>query len=551
MTKNYKEQNFEDHIEEHLLNSGYNKKLSGDYDKELCLIPQEAIQFIKSSQPEEFQKLQKQYGTDTEQKLLQRLAKQIDQNGALHVLRKGFKDRGEDLKLTYFKPASGMNPQHHHLYSLNRFAIIRQLYYSTRSTLSIDMTLFLNGIPIITMELKNSLTGQFVEDAIKQYQNRNPKEPLFLFKRCPVHFAVGNEKVFMTTHLKGDKTRFLPFNLDTENPINPNGHKTAYLWQDILHPQTLMDLIDNYLHVQKKEEKDFDKKTNQIKVSEYEEFVFPRFHQLDVVRKLLHAVKQEGVGQTYLVQHSAGSGKSNSIAWLSHQLTSLFMKESDNERLFDSIIVVTDRKILDRQLQNTITQFEQTKGVVHPIDKNSQQLKETLQQGKSIIITTLQKFPVISESIAHIPGKNFAVIVDEAHSSQSGESSKHMKQVLATNLEKAETEDHVEFDVEDEALKEIRIRGKQPNISYFAFTATPKSKTLELFGRKDENGKQRAFHNYTMRQAIEEGFILDILQNYTTFKRYFVSAQISTSFQEPGNLSEYSNILKIKNKGVF
>ncbi|HLP47397.1 MAG TPA: type I restriction endonuclease, partial [Candidatus Kapabacteria bacterium] len=456
MTKNYLEENFENHIEEHLLNSGYRKKLSQDYDKDLCLIPTETIQFIKAAQPNEFQNLQKQYGPDVEQKLLQRLAKQIDQNGAIHVLRNGFKDRGQDIKLTYFKPASGMNPTHHHLYSQNRFTVIRQLYYSRQSNPSIDMVLFLNGIPLITIELKNSLTGQLVDDAIVQYKNRNPQEPLFQFKRCPVHFAVGNEKIFMTTHLKGPTTRFLPFNRDTENPINPDGHKTAYLWEDILHPQTLMNLIDNYLHVQIKEEKDFDPKTKIVKEHEYEEFIFPRFHQLEVVRELLDAVKQEGPGRAYLVQHSAGSGKSNSIAWLSHQLAGLFRTESDHQRLFDSIIVVTDRRILDRQLQKTIKQFQRIDGVVHPIDKNSQQLKETLQQGKSIIITTLQKFPVISESISQLPGKKFAVIIDEAHSSQSGESTKHMKQVLSSNLEKAEADDHVEFDVEDETLKEIR-----------------------------------------------------------------------------------------------
>jgi type I restriction enzyme R subunit len=325
----------------------------------------------------------------------------------------------------------------------------------------------------------------------------------------------------MTTQLQEDKTRFLPFNLDTENPINPNGHKTAYLWEDILQPDTLLNLIQNYLHVQVNKEKYYDKDSGTVKEREYEVFIFPRFHQLDSVRKLLGGVREEGVGKSYLIQHSAGSGKSNSIAWLAHQLASFYQKGSDTDRLFDSIVVVTDRRVLDKQLQDTIKQFEQVQGVVLPITHNSAQLQGALQTGKDIIITTLQKFPVISESMTDLKGKRFAVIIDEAHSSQSGESSKHLKKVLSVNLEQAEEEDRDDFDLEDEIIKEINFRGRQPHISYFAFTATPKGKTLELFGRKNETGQFTAFHTYSMRQAIEEGFILDVLENYTTFKRYF------------------------------
>jgi len=524
--KNYTEQDFEEHIEEYLLNSGYHKKQSEDFDKDLCLLPDEVVQFIKSSQSKQYENLQKQYGGDTDSKLCYNLAQEISKRGTLHVLRKGFKDRGQRFQFAYFKPSSGMNPEHQRLYSQNRFSVIRQLHYSKKSEESLDLTIFLNGIPIITAELKNSLTGQFVEQAIKQYkEDRDPRETLFAFKRCLVHFAVGNEKVFMTTRLQGNKTRFLPFNKDTENPVNPNGHKSSYLWEDILQPDTLLDLINNYLHVQKNTERYFDKNKGKVVEREYEVFIFPRFHQLDVVRKTLDTVKNEGVGHNYLVQHSAGSGKSNSIAWLAHQLTKFYQSQTDKDRLFDSVVVISDRKILDRQLQNTIKQFEQTIGVVNPIDMGSQQLKRALETGKDIIISTIQKFPFISESITKLKGQRFAVIIDEAHSSQSGESAAHVQRALTATLENAEEEDRDDFDLEEEIIKEIRTRGRQPHISYFAFTATPKNKTLELFGRKSEEGKFVSFHIYSMRQAIEENFILDILENYTTFKRYFKLAK--------------------------
>lgn len=519
---NYKEQDFEEHIEQHLLRSGYNKQLSSEYDKESCLIPAETIQFLKSSQPNEYEKLYSYLGADTDKKIQYRLTNELAKLGSLHVLRKGFKTRGVHFRMAFFEPASGMNPDALKLYKENRFSIVRQLKYSSHNENSLDIGILLNGIPIITAELKNSLTGQSVENAIKQYKNdRDPKEPLFKFKRCLVHFAIGNEKAFMTTRLQGGKTRFLPFNLDTENPVNPTGHKTAYIWEDILQPATLLDLIQNYIHIQTNTDKYYDKESGKVKEREYQVCIFPRFHQLDAVRKMLAALKKDGVGNSYLIQHSAGSGKSNSIAWLSHHLASFYQKQSDTERLFDSIVVVTDRRVLDRQLRNTIKQFEQTKGVVKPIDKNSAQLKEALELGKDIIITTLQKFPMISESMTQLKGKRFAVIIDEAHSSQTGESSKHLKKVLSVNLEEAEEEDRDDFDIEDEIIKEIRYRGKQPHISYFAFTATPKGKTLELFGHKNESNQRVAFHTYSMRQAIEEHFILDVLKNYTTFKRYF------------------------------
>ncbi|MBN2231106.1 MAG: type I restriction endonuclease subunit R, partial [Candidatus Thorarchaeota archaeon] len=521
--KTYREQDFEEHIEEHLLNSGYIKSYPETYDKDLCLITDEVIAFIQNTQPKEWRKLERQYGKDARKRFLYRLSQEISRHGSLPILRKGIKDRDAKFSMAYFKPASGMNPEHQRLYQGNRFAIVRQLKYSKQNENSLDMVIFLNGLPIITMELKNSLTGQFVENAIKQYKNdRDPREPLFKYKRCLVHFAVGNEKVFMTTKLSGEKTNFLPFNKDTENPVNPYGHQTAYLWEDILQPAMLLTLIQSYLHVQKVTEKFYDKASHSVKEIEHESFIFPRYHQLDVVRQALRYTKERGAGHNYLVQHSTGSGKSNSIAWLAHQLAHLYQTEVTTERLFDSIIVVTDRRILDRQLQNTIKQFEQTKGVVKPIDMHSRQLKEALEKGKDIIITTLQKFPVISESMTQLKGKRFAVIVDEAHSSQSGESVKHLQQTLSVNLEDAEKADEVEdVSFENEILKQIELRGKQPHISYFAFTATPKGKTLEKFGYKTEEGKFVAHHIYSMRQAIEEGFVMDVLENYTTYKRYF------------------------------
>jgi len=519
--QSYKEQDFEEHIEQNLLTSGYHKKYPDDYNKDQCIIPSEVIAFIKSTQPKEFENLQIQYGDDTGNKICYRLSQEISQKGALEVLRKGFKDRGSKFRMAYFKPSSGLNPEAKVLYEQNRFSVIRQLKFSTRNVKSLDMVIFLNGIPIITAELKNSLTGQFVEQAIKQYKlDRDPKEDLFKFKRCLVHFAVGNEKVYMATKLSGAGTKFLPFNKDTENPINPNGHKTAYLWEDILQHDTLLDLINNYLHIQEVTEKYFVKDFG-LDEKVRRSLIFPRYHQLDAVREILKALKTEGVGKSYLIEHSAGSGKSNSIAWLSHHLANFYQKVTDKERLFDSIIVVTDRRVLDRQLQNTIKQFEQTTGVVIPIEKNAQQLREALENGKDIIISTIQKFPVISEQISNLKGKHFAVIVDEAHSGQQGEDARHLKKVLSVNLENAEDEDRIEFDLDDKVLREISLRGKQPHISYFAFTATPKNRTLEMFGRKNESGQFCAFHNYSMRQATEEHFILDVLKNYMTYKRYF------------------------------
>ena len=522
---NYTEEKFEDHIEAHLNQSDYQSLLSSDYDKSLCLIPNEILQFIKNTQLKEYQKLERQYRADTSTKLSDRLSREIDRRGVLDVLRKGIADRGCHFDLTYFLPSSGMNPEHQKLYTQNRFSLIRQLHYAQRNEKSLDMVLFLNGLPLVTMELKNSLTGQVFTDAEKQYRtDRNPREPLFKFKRCLVHFAVGNEKVSMTTRLQGDETRFFPFNKDIENPVNRKGHKTAYLWEDILQPDNLMELINNFIHEQEVTEKVYDHRIDEVKDVTHKVLIFPRYHQLSVIRELKTDIKAQDIGQKYLIQHATGSGKSNSIAWLAHLLTHLYSSSDTTNRIFDSIIVVTDRLVLDKQLQDTIKQVGQVEGVVHAVDKNSAQLRGFLESGKSIIISTIQKFSVIAETIGALNSKTFAVIIDEAHSSQSGEAAKDLRVSLSKGIEEeVEDEDDTEeiSGIDARIIKQMEQRRMQDHISYFGFSGTPKNKTLELFGQKNADGKFVPFHTYSMRQSISEGFTLDVLQNYTTFKRYF------------------------------
>lgn len=520
----YTEQRFEDHIEQHLNQSGYRSLQSSAYNKSLCLIPSKTLQFIQNTQPETYQRLERQYGAETPVKLLNRISNQIKSRGVLDVLRKGVKDRGCDFKLTYFQPASGMNPDHQKLYAQNRFSLIRQLHYSERNEKSLDMVLYLNGLPLVTMELKNSLTGQVVTDAEKQYcTDRDPREPLFRFKRCLVHFAVGNEKVSMTTRLQNGKTRFFPFNKGIDNPVNPKGHKTAYLWADILQPNNLIELINNFIHEQETTEKVYDAEIRAVRDEKSRVLIFPRYHQLDVIRQLEGAIVEEGVGHNYLIQHTTGSGKSNSIAWLAHLLTHLYRSPKDTNRIFDSIIVVTDRRVLDKQLQETIKQVAQVDGVVHAVEKTSAQLRGFLESGKDIIISTIQKFSVIADEIGKLKSKHFAVIIDEAHASQSGESARNLRISLSKGIENTETENDTDdvSDIDAKILEQMARRRMQDHISYFGFSGTPKNKTLELFGRKNEEGTFVPFHTYSMRQSISEGFTLDVLQNYTTFKRYF------------------------------
>lgn len=504
---------------------GYRRRRPEDYDRALCLLPRDALDFVLATQPKEWKKLEQHHGTAVREQFLKRLAAEIARRGALDVLRKGLKDSGCKFRLAYFRPASGLNEETRRLHAANLFSVVRQLRYSTKNENSLDLALFLNGIPIFTAELKNPLTGQDVEDAIRQYQtDRDPREPLLAYGRCLAHFAVDPDLVYVTTRLAGARTRFLPFNQGKfggagNPPVPPTrkGYATSYLWEETWTRDSVLDLVRQFIH-EVEEEDDKGRKTGERFL------IFPRYQQLDCVRKLVADARARGTGPRYLVQHSAGSGKSFTIAWLAHQLSTLH--DASDRRVFDSIVVITDRRVLDRQLQTTMRQFEQTLGVVENIDTTSRQLKEALESGKTIIVTTLQKFPVIAREIDELPGKRFAVIVDEAHSSQSGESTKSLKAVLASgSLEEAESEEAgaatPEEELENTVLAEMERRGRLPNVSTFAFTATPKPKTLELFGVKRADGTFGPFHLYSMRQAIEEGFILDVLESYSTYKAYW------------------------------
>ena len=503
---------------------GYHQRRPENYDRALCLLSDDVLDFVLATQPKQWQRLSQHHGAEVRARFLKRLSSEIERRGALDVLRRGVKDMGCSFRLAYFRPASGLNEETRRLHAANFFAVARQVRYSTRNEKSLDMVLCLNGIPIFTAELKNPLTGQTVEDAIRQYKtDRDPREPLLAYGRCLAHFAVDTELVYVTTHLVGPKTRFLPFNQGRfggagNPPVPPtqDGYATAYLWEETWARDSVLDLVRQFIH-EVEEEEETGRKTGRRFL------IFPRHQQLDCVRRLVSDARATGAGQRYLVQHSAGSGKSFTIAWLAHQLSTLH--GADDRRVFDSIVVITDRRILDRQLQSTMRQFEQTLGVVENIDTTSRQLKDALEAGKTIIVTTLQKFPVIAAEIGRLPENRFALIVDEAHSSQSGESTKSLKAVLSSDsLAEAESEESgvetPEEVLENAILAEMEKRGRLPNLSTFAFTATPKPKTLELFGTRRPDGSFAPFHLYSMRQAIEEGFILDVLASYVTCKAY-------------------------------
>lgn len=518
------EKDFEGRVEAHLLATGYTKRDPAKYDRARCLDPDMLFDFLFATQPKAWEKLKGQHGDQVKERFLKRLVNEIETRGTLDVLRKGVTDLGCKFDLYYPAPETTLNAEHQSLYQANLFTVIRQLRYSQKNENSLDLVLFLNGLPILTAELKNELKGQNVQDAVKQYRHdRDPKEPLFKLGRCLAHFAVDTDLVYMTTHLRGAATRMLPFNKGNEfgagNPPNPNGFKTAYLWEQIWQPNILLEIINHFLVFR-------DRLDEKGKKTGEKELIFPRYHQLDAVRRLLVHARANGAGQNYLIQHSAGSGKSNSIAWLAHQLAGLHTVY--NQRVFDSIIVITDRRVLDRQLQQTVRSFSQVRGIVAAIEKaKSKELAAALEKGKDIIVTTLQTFPFVADKIGTLPGQRFAVIIDEAHSSQSGETNTSLKEVLAVaSLEQAEQEDAAEGPDEEDAVNAtleatMKKRGKLPNVSFFAFTATPKAKTLELFGSPTPEGGRVPFSLYSMRQAIEEGFILDVLRHYTTHKQYF------------------------------
>jgi type I restriction enzyme R subunit len=469
--------------------------------------------FISATQPALVDALDLDNDSPARQKFLARLQGEIGKRGVIEVLRKGLKHGAHDIDLFYGTPSLG-NPRAAERFALNRFSVTRQLRYSRNDTAhALDLALFINGLPVATFELKNSLTKQTVEDAVEQYKrDRDPREKLFEFGRCIVHFAVDDAQVMFCTHLKGKESWFLPFdkgwNDGAGNPPNPTGLKTDYLWKDILTPLGLTDIIENYAQIVERK----DPKTNRTKRDQ----LFPRFHQLDVVRKLLSDCKAKGAGRRVLIQHSAGSGKSNSIAWLAHQLVGL---ANNGGQIFDSIIVVTDRRILDQQIRDTIKQFAQVGATVGHAERSGD-LRSFIADGKKIIITTVQKFPFILDDIgSQHRDRRFAIIIDEAHSSQGGKASAALNAAL-TGAEDGDEDETIE----DKINAIMEQRKMLPNASYFAFTATPKNKTLEIFGESYPEGdavKHRPFHSYTMKQAIQEGFILDVLRYYTPVSSYY------------------------------
>lgn len=558
--KKHTEARLEDAIVHHLSTQGghvfvdYNQgAAAGRYDRARALDPVLVLDFIRATQAKLWQSLQAIHKHETEKVVLDHLVKELDTKGMLKVLRQGFKCYGKLLRVAVFAPSNQMNPDTLALYGKNVLSVTRQFHYSDAHGKSLDLALFLNGLPIATVELKNEMSGLTVEDAKVQYKkHRDPHELLFEFKkRALVHFALDPDQVFMATRLSGDKTHFLPFNLGNAGhagnpPAADGGYRTAYLWREVWQRDSLLDILGRFMHLQVEDKRILT--DTGIKKITRETMIFPRYHQLDSVRRLVAHAQAHGPGRNYLIQHSAGSGKSNSIAWLAHRLSSLH--DANDKKVFDSVIVVTDRRILDQQLQGTIYQFEHKQGVVQKIDEDTRQLVQALANGTPIIITTLQKFPFISETLDKLrkeappqlqggiaistQGRQFAVIVDEAHSSQSGESAMELKGVLnASGVQEEAAQYLLDNGLDDDedadhlagVVREMMKRGKQPNLSFFAFTATPKFKTKKVFDEPGASG-EAPFHLYTMRQAIEEKFILDVLKNFITYEAYFRLVQV-------------------------
>jgi type I restriction enzyme, R subunit len=546
------ERAFETYVEEIFLTiGGWKSGSNADWDKERALFPAQAFAFIQETQLTLWEQMKTLHGAGLESLLLGTLVKELDTKGSLHVLRHGFKFYGKTFRLGYFKPAHEANPDVLKLFTQNRLTVTRQVPCHPGDNRTLDIVLSVNGLPVATIELKNPGTGQNWRHAVRQYkQDRDPRAPLFDFKkRALVHFAADTDEVHMTTRLAGDKTFFLPFNRGSHpgqiicgagNPQHKSGYRTGYFWEEVLQRESFLDILSHFMFVEKKDEKVDDGRGGYRWVTK-ETMIFPRYHQLDAVRNLVTGARGEGPGRNYLIQHSAGSGKTNSISWLSHRLASLH--SAADQKTFDCVIVVTDRQVLDRQLQDAIYQIEHAQGVVKAIDQDSKQLAAALIDGTKIVITTLQKFPFVLRGLLHAAGaetqenatdeekqqaraweaeiarRRYAVIVDEAHSSQSGETARELKAILGGST--AANDDEDEPDWEDRLNQVMQSRGRQPNLSFFAFTATPKGKTLELFGRIGNSGLPEAFHLYSMRQAIEESFILDVVRNYTTYATYY------------------------------
>lgn len=495
--------NLEEAIESSLLGHGYLSGLSSNFNRQYAIDELYFWEFLESTQKVELDKIK--HKKDYKKLILSRLDKNIKTKGIVDTLKKPLRIDNASLKLFFSVPTSISSQQEKLGYEKSIFSVTRQVYYSNLNNNSIDMVLFINGIAIATMELKNEWTNQTAKyNAVRQYKkDRDPKEPLLNFGRCVVHFAVDTNEVYMTTKLDGENTIFLPFNKGNNhgagNPTNPYGHRSAYLWEDILKKENITNIISKYVLMNEK--KKFKDQT----------LYFPRYHQFDAVRKLLADCGENGAGKSYLIQHSAGSGKSNSITWLVYQLIDL-MNEDDSST-FDSVIIVTDRRLLDSQLGKNVKKFMSQKGVVATAN-SSNELRENMENGRRIITTTIQKFPFIVDGISDMSEKNFAIIIDEAHSSQSGTAAGKMNQALGGTIDE-------NLDIQDKIIEIIKARKVKDNVSYFAFTATPKNTTLERFGTKQADGSFVPFHLYSMKQAIEEGFILDVLSNYSTYKSYY------------------------------
>jgi type I restriction enzyme, R subunit len=528
-------------------------------NKEHCILASELIAFLKDTQPKEYQKLVNAKNGDEEaakRSILDRIDSEMRTKlqkataanvqtsalipqGTLSVLRLGEFDAGygAKFKLLYNRPANNKTPEHDEWYRKNRLAIVRQLRYSKVNDNEIDLVIFVNGFPVVTIELKNTLTGQTHHNAIKQYMtSRQVKGEKFLeFKRCLVHFAVGTEQAFMTTRLDGESTRFFPFNKTYENigVKSPSGYRTSYIWEEVLRRDSLLDLIQNFMTVQVNSEKKYNAAKRKFEDDISEALIFPRYHQRRAVHRLVNDVVEKGAGHTYLVQHSAGSGKSNTITWLAYRLSNLYQHAADDNALFDCVFVVTDRRVLNTQIRTNVRQFATTDGEVYAIGQGkgveghkSSDLKKAIEEKKGrIIITTIQMFPEIADTISIYPDRMYAVIIDEAHSSQSGENNRQMRKALS--LQEAAQQDAEDEEENDEEKKlndmieaEMKRKGYKSNVSFFAFTATPKPKTIEIFCER-ENGSKEPFDVYTMEQAIKEGFILDVMKNYMSFKRYY------------------------------
>jgi type I restriction enzyme, R subunit len=531
--------------------AGWRSGALAEWDVERALFPARVFAFLPDTQPKLWAEMKTLHGAGLETLLINTLVKELDLKGALYVLRHGFKFYGKTFRVAYFKPAHGLNDEVLELYRKNQLTVTRQVPCHPGKHDTVDLLFAVNGLPVATCELKNPGTGQTWRHAVSQYQrDRDSRAPLFRFKtRTLVHFAADPHEVHMTTRLREQGTHFLPFNRGSHpgemqcgagNPQHPSGYRTGYFWEEVLQRDSFLDILGHFMFIEKAEEKVDDGHGGQRRIVK-EMMIFPRYHQLDAVRNIITSSRVDGAGETYLIQHSAGSGKTNSISWLSHRLASLH--DAADKKIFDCVIVITDRRVLDKQLQDAIYQIEHAQGVVKTIDEDSTQLAAAMIDGTQIVVTTLQKFPFLLRGLLHVAGadsqekateeqkgkvkewqaaiaaRKYAVIVDEAHSSQTGDAAREFKGLIGSKA--VADDDEGEADWEDGLNQVMQSRGRQPNLSFFAFTATPKGKTLELFGKVGPSGLPEAFHIYSMRQAIEEGFILDVLTNYTTYKLYY------------------------------